>query len=439
MKPNERSSLREFNKSPFIKFPIKENISTTAHKISLMIQVQLGGVDLPTEKDFVVIRRQYLMEKGIVFERIQRLIRCIVDCKAYQCDAVATRHALDLARSISAEFWENSNLQLRQVPQVGPAALRKLVVSDINSVEKLQSQETATIERIMGKNPPFGRKTLDILAGFPLLWLTSAIVGKPIIKAGQKPKVNVKVQLGFLNTKTPVWNGSRPSLTFMAETSQGKLVRFWRGNVSKIGKEYEIKFCVELDTADDMIKCHLACDEIVGTLRYCRLDPGIPASAFPAPTLVQSALTMQNRESKVKPGEADEFGTDGIEDDELVAAVEEVEAPTSETGSDDFVDIDNFDIIPADISSKKVRTEDTDSVQMENGKWTCNHQCRGGKLLKNGQPCKHKCCKEGLDKRPGPRRARTKVSDGVLPATVSLMNHSLPSALVNCFPLLILR
>src|SRR5271169_5614576 len=102
MKPSERVCLREFNKSPFIKFPIKENISTSAHKISLMIQVQLGRIDTPTSKEFLVIRRQFGVDTSIIFDRIQRLIRCVIDCKAGDRDAISTRHAADLARSLSA-------------------------------------------------------------------------------------------------------------------------------------------------------------------------------------------------------------------------------------------------------------------------------------------------------------------------------------------------
>jgi ATP-dependent DNA helicase HFM1/MER3 len=143
MKPNERVALREFNKSSFIKYPIKENISTTPQKIFLMVQVQLGGVDLPSNKDFLAIRRQFLVEKKVIFERIQRLIRCVIDCKSVDCDAISTRHALDLARSLAAEFWEYSNLQLRQIPQIGPAITRKLVANKVNSVESLANLDTA--------------------------------------------------------------------------------------------------------------------------------------------------------------------------------------------------------------------------------------------------------------------------------------------------------
>lgn len=365
---------------------------------------------MPTDKDFGIIRRQFLMEKCIIFERIQRLIRCIIDFKAFDCDAVSVRHALDLARSLSAEFWENSNLQLRQIPQVGPAAVRKLVTSNVNSVEKLASLDTATIERIMGKNPPYGKKTLDSLVGFPRLTLGSEIVGKPLIKAGQKPKVNVRAVLGFSNIKIPVWNGSRPSLTFMAETSDGKLVHFWRGSISKLEKGCELKFAVELWNPDEEIKCSVACDEIVGTLRSCRMDLGVPASVFPAPKLKQTVQPQTIKKERTSEG-VDEFDTDGIEDDELLAAVQRVEAPGSGEDSDGFADIDDFDDVPGGVDSQKLKRVTTESVQMENGKWTCNHNCRGNNLLKNGQQCKHKCCREGLDKRPGPRRVRPKVGD----------------------------
>jgi ATP-dependent DNA helicase HFM1/MER3 len=234
MRPAERPFLREFNKSPFIKFPIKDNVSSTAHKISLMIQIQLGGIEHPAEKEFTMIRRQFNTEKSIIFDRIQRLIRCVVDCKADDRDAVAARHALDLARSLSAEFWENSNLQLRQISGIGPAAVRKLVSNDVNSIEKLAGKDTASIERILTKNPPYGRKLLDSLSGFPRLSLISEITGKAPNRQGQNPKVNVRAIIKYLNFKIPVWMGKKPSLTLMAETTDGFLIHFWRGNIIKL-------------------------------------------------------------------------------------------------------------------------------------------------------------------------------------------------------------
>jgi ATP-dependent DNA helicase HFM1/MER3 len=409
MKPSERVCLREFNKSPFIKFPIKDTISTTAHKISLMIQVQLGGIEHPTDKDFMVIRRQFLVDKSIIFERIQRLIRCVIDCKSADCDAVATRHALDLARSLSAEYWESSNLQLRQVPNLGPVANRKFASNNVSSVEKLASLDTASIERIMGKNPPYGKKIQDSLIGFPRLTLVSGFVERTMLKVGQKPEVSVKAILGFKNPKVPVWAGRRPSLTFMAETSDGTLVHFWRGGIQKLDKGFEVKFTVELSSSEDEIKCYLTCEEIVGTICSSVLKPKLPASAFPAPKPAKKLEpTTQTKKKNETVGEGDEFGGDGIEDDEMLAAVKGIEVPASDYGSDSFADIDDFnkELVAVDLKKSQV-IEVSESIQMENGKWTCNHHCHGGQLLKNGRPCKHKCCHEGLDK---PRKVKRKVN-----------------------------
>lgn len=409
MKQNQRACLREYNNSPFIKFPIKDNaITTTAQKVSILTQAQLGGIEHPDGKDFGRLRRQFNTETIIIFERIQRLIRCVVDCKALDCDAIATRHALDLARSFSAEFWENSNLQMRQIPQVGPVAVRKLVGNGIKSAKQLASLDSATIERYMSKNPPFGKKMLDSLSGFPQLTLSSSITGKAAIKHGQRPKVNVKVLLGFTNARIPVWNGRRPSLTFMAETSDGTLVHFWRGNVQKLEKGYEMKFMVELSSSEDSIKCWIACDDIVGTQQSNVLKHGVPASEFPPPP----SIKVDTQEKPAACGgflSDDEFGDD-VGDEDLLAAATIVE--TGEAGggydSDTFADIDDFDHKPQ-ISIARVAkgVPGMESYRMANGKWACNHPCRDGNLLKSGKTCKHRCCHEGLDK---PIKLKRKVS-----------------------------
>ncbi|KAE8451600.1 hypothetical protein EG329_003673 [Mollisiaceae sp. DMI_Dod_QoI] len=408
MKPVERPFLREFNKSPLIKYPVKDNITHTAHKIFLMIQVQLGGIELPTEKDFTAIKRQFLTDKSILFERVHRLIRCVIDCKAVNCDAISTRHALDLARSLSSEFWENSSLQLRQIPQMGPVALTKLTSSGINTIEKLDGCDTATIERAMSKNPPYGKKIKDALIGFPRLNLAADIMGKVTVKPGHFPRVNVKAQLSYDNNTVPVWGCKKPSITFMAETSDGTLVHFWRGNILRLEKNYELRFNVELSGPAEIIRCWIACEEIVGTIKTCILQPSIPASAFPSPC-TNTATKTESPDATNKIHDEFDFGADEVGDDEMLAAVKGVEA-TSSYGSDDFADIDDFesDLKVTTKSKKKTKpmkesedskeTEMIESVQMANGKWTCNHICRDGAPCKNGKPCKHRCCKEGLDK-----------------------------------------
>lgn len=376
-----------------------------------MIQAQLGGVD-PNEKEFLAIKRQFMIDSSLIFDHSRRLIRCIIDCKLVDRDGVSTRHALDLSRSFSAGFWENSNLQLRQVPQVGPATTRKLSSSNINSIEKLLNLDTATIERIMGRNPPFGRTMLDSLAAFPSLSIGAEITGKVMSKAGNNPKVKIRAHLGYKNTKMPTWNGKTPALTFMAETSDGEMVHFWRGSIQRLTQGQDLKFDVSVSSSEDEIKCQLACDDLVGTLVVFNLKPDLPPSDFPLPKPGRQATPWARSNIRAIDSDGDgddDFGSLDFEDEEIIAVVKSIEAaPESDYGSDDFADIDNLDDIPIPNRSTNANTDEfLEPVKMENGKWTCNHACRGGHPLKNGQTCKHRCCHEGLDK---PRKLRRKVS-----------------------------
>ncbi|PQE33552.1 hypothetical protein CJF32_00003432 [Rutstroemia sp. NJR-2017a WRK4] len=404
MKPNERSSLREFNKSPLLKYPIKENISTTSHKIFLMVQIQLGGLETLSGNDFRVISRQFAMETGLILDRFHRLIRCVVDCKSIDCDGISTRCALDLARSVSAGYWENSSLQLRQVTHIGPALARKLASNNVTTVEKFANLDTSGIERVVGRNPPFGKKMKDELARFPQLKLTAKLTGRAFSKAGTAPKVKVSVFLGYRNKQVPQWHGKIPAVTFLADTSSGHLAHFWRGNIKRLSNEYEMKFNVELSSPSDEIKCSISCDEIVGTTQSCVLKPEIPASDFPSPKVVEqpkpNAELIQHETTETR----DEFGDD-IDEDAMLSAVKIVEE--IDHIEDDFVDIDNVDTSKSTNRKTAEEVVYSEPVRMHNGKWACNHHCRDGHPLKNGQLCKHKCCREGLDK---PRKVPRKKS-----------------------------
>ncbi|OBT87082.1 hypothetical protein VE02_05017 [Pseudogymnoascus sp. 03VT05] len=409
MKPTERAAFREFNKSPFIKYPIKENVSTTAHKISLIVQVQLGGVDPPNDKEFN--RRQYQTDKTLVFERIHRLVRCVVDCKAVDCDALATQNALELSRSISAEFWEHLPLQLRQVPSIGPAAVKKMVTAGINSVAKLIATDSATIERILTRNPPFGHKLLDTLKAFPRLTLTAEIMGR-IVKAGQLPKVKIRARLGLRNQKASFWRRRQISLTFVAGVSNGNLAHFWRGNIKNLEKGFEVHFSTELSNSSDAISCFLACDEIIGTVQSVILAPNIPDSLFPVvqPTQKVVPKVILSTDDSGGDSDADFEWDDNIADQDLLAAVKNAEESAGHTAEDNvvadqFIDIDDIANQQTAAPEENDNAERPEPVQMANGKWMCNHICGGGNALKNGKTCKHKCCHEGLDK---PRKLQKK-------------------------------
>jgi len=166
------------NKANGIKFPIKVDLALHAHKRSLLLQAELGSVEFPTDEQYSKHKRQYNQDKAFVFSHINRLIRCVIDCQIHLQDAIAVRNSLELARSLSARVWDNSPHQMKQLPNVGSVAIRKLVMGGVNSIEALEAAEPHRIELLMSRNPPFGQKLLASTRDFPKLRVSVKMMGK---------------------------------------------------------------------------------------------------------------------------------------------------------------------------------------------------------------------------------------------------------------------
>lgn len=178
LRGNEKKLFKEINNANGIKYPIKVDLALPAHKRSLIIQAELGGVEFPADDQYAKHRKQFQQDKIIIFSQINRLIRCIIDCHISLQDAVTTRHALELARSFGARVWDNSPYQMKQIAQIGPVAIRKLAVGGINSIETLEAAEPHRIEMLTSKNPPFGNKILASLKDFPKLRVSLKMMSK---------------------------------------------------------------------------------------------------------------------------------------------------------------------------------------------------------------------------------------------------------------------
>lgn len=170
--------FKEINKANGIRFPIKVDIAQPAHKRSLIIQAELGGVDFPPDEQYIKHRKQFQLDKTIIFSHLHRLIKCVIDCKTHLQDATAARNALELLRSFGARVWDHSPYQMKQIPQIGMVAIRKLTLGGIKSIEALEMSEPHRIDMLMSKNPPFGAKLLASLKDFPKLRVSVKMIGK---------------------------------------------------------------------------------------------------------------------------------------------------------------------------------------------------------------------------------------------------------------------
>ncbi|KIW02382.1 uncharacterized protein PV09_06203 [Verruconis gallopava] len=431
----EKSSYKEMNKSPQIRFPIPVNLDSPAHKVSLIIQSHLGGVSLPTDEKNVGNGYQYQSDTYFVFQHIRRLIRCIIDFKVADRDSVSLRNALFICRSIGARCWDDSPLQMKQLEKIGVAGVRKLVAAGIESIEALEAVEAHRIESILQRNPPFGHQVLDSARAFPKLRISLNVAGKPTVKAGYGAKVSIDAEIGFLNETPPsVFHNHPIFLVFLAETSDGKSVHFARASAKKVGKGQLIKFAVNLTSPAQAINCYVMCEEIAGTCTCATINPTIPSVAWPSDRVITNIVarpqgsknvmnTSRRRSSTPRAPEpftkpiADEFGDELLDEDDLIAVL-------YGTSATEYQHIDSF-ILPQTAKPSANSQTDTNSlvrenkadpqaqkqewkpIQLRNGKWECNHRC------KDKQGCKHFCCNHGLDKPPkAPKIASLSTEDG---------------------------
>lgn len=119
----------------------------------------------------------------MVFNHVNRLIRCVIDCMIVRENSVGILNSLELARSFGARVWDRSPLQMKQIEQIGVVSVRKLATAGITDIEALENTEPHQIEMILSKNPPFGVKLLARLKEFPKLRVAVKMVGKVRIMA----------------------------------------------------------------------------------------------------------------------------------------------------------------------------------------------------------------------------------------------------------------
>jgi ATP-dependent DNA helicase HFM1/MER3 len=178
LKANEKNLYREINGDPGIRFPIRVDLALPAHKISLLLQSELGAIEYPDSDQLQKHKFTFNQDKSLVFAHVNRLIRCLIDCQIARRDSIGIRNALELARSFGARVWDHSPLQIKQIEQVGVVTVRKLAAAGITSIEELEYAEAHQIEMVLSKNPPFGAKLLSRLKEFPKLRVGIKMLGK---------------------------------------------------------------------------------------------------------------------------------------------------------------------------------------------------------------------------------------------------------------------
>ncbi|KAG9565827.1 P-loop containing nucleoside triphosphate hydrolase protein, partial [Aureobasidium melanogenum] len=322
-------------------------------------------------------------------------------------DAVGIRNSLMLSRSLAARVWDDSPMVLQQIEQVGSVAVRKLVDAKITTMDEFSSTDPGRLELVLHKAPPFGMKMHRQVQMFPKLRVSLQMSGQPITKAHEHVAVKLKIDVGFLNDKTPIHYRNKPVFVIvLLGTSDGHRIEFFRISASKLQNINPITKTAYLTSPTQLLEAYVMCDDLAGTMQEAVLKPDIPLSAFRS--IKDTTADIGRDDQAVGPTltrlhsstDADEWDDGVLNDDDFIGA---------EPREDDFMDVDAlgqpmFSLAKNGKSKNKISVTNTVEAlgeqRLENGNYACNHRC------KDRNACKHKCCKEGLEKKPKPKKPK---------------------------------
>ncbi|TGZ77334.1 putative DEAD/DEAH box DNA helicase [Ascodesmis nigricans] len=260
----EKGLYKDLNKGNDIKYPLKEELVTPAHKIYILLQFEMGSQDYPLEQQYQKLKASMAQDKTIVFRHVHRIIHCIVDCLIHKEDGIGVNNALELARSLKARVWEGSVHELRQLEGLGPVAVRRLVLVGVRSLKMLEMMPAHQIEATLSRNPPMGTNLLKKVKCIPRFTAALEIVGK-LEYTATSVIVKLKAKIGYLNEAPPTrFRDSVIYGTFVVLRSDGHLVSFNKLPVHQLEGGKEIKFSATLTEHGQALSCFLSCEQIGG-------------------------------------------------------------------------------------------------------------------------------------------------------------------------------
>jgi len=101
-----------------------------------------------------------------------------------------------LERGLGSKAWDDSPLQMIQIPEIGAASVRKLVNAGIRSIEDLETIDAGRIETLVGRNPPFGLKILDCLRSYPKLRISLHVQPSSVSDESSSNKHTTDIKTG---------------------------------------------------------------------------------------------------------------------------------------------------------------------------------------------------------------------------------------------------
>ncbi|KAK7203674.1 putative DEAD/DEAH box DNA helicase [Myxozyma melibiosi] len=221
----EKKFYKEINSSNEIRFPFAKpnEITSYAEKVNLLIQAVLGRIEKPSYDGAGKHVVQMTADKGMVWQHVHRLSKCLIDCKSYVHDGASVRSALELMRSMNAEVWDGTPQVLLQVDGIGPVSMRKLIAAGIKTVDDLRLCDAFRIEHALGVSSGRAAKLLQDSEKIPRFKVALKKVSETRVKDG----VNLSVKISITVTNTNIvkfYHRQLITVSVLVDLSDGTLV-----------------------------------------------------------------------------------------------------------------------------------------------------------------------------------------------------------------------
>lgn len=364
MKQQNKKLYKSINENPLIMYPIKDkNIDQRSHKVNLIIQFELSGLEFPTFNGAMKGHYDFLIEKMMVFKNVPRILKAAIDVYVEKKDASTLVKMMELSRCIVARTWEKSSQVLKQFDGIGPVYAKQLMMKGIKTMNDAKTKLTRDkLEHFLGLKPGSGAKMMRSIERSPNLDLEIDQVKLTGNKVKFKVKVILKNNLNEVNLRA---NGCMVYISVVTEKG-GIVLDFRRLPLKKAIGVKSFTLETELNSPNDHIIVYLNCDELAGLGKQMKIE------------LVENYVK-------------------GLYDKEIVSP-EVIEMNHDDEFSDDFVEEeeDNNENRGPDISVEKPSNEEIINNGIPLGDLSiieCSHKCPDKSV------CRHYCCKHGIQRR----------------------------------------
>ncbi|KAL6950248.1 hypothetical protein ACO0QE_000924 [Hanseniaspora vineae] len=382
VKHNEKTFYRDLNQNQGIRFQHKEKgknnpvIHETEQKVSLLIQQELGGVDLSACRDYGRLLHALNQDKFFLFKHCLRILKCMVDCFVKKKDGISLKNTLLLMRSINGKCWDDSPMVLRQIQNIGVVSVRKLAKHGVNSIKHMKVLTATQIEYYLGLNVAGGIKFKNSVALIPELKIN---VSEPVVtKLGSALMGTFKIKI---KADFPYDSSARQKnyADILCVRNDGLLVDFRRILVSKIQNSKVFTLQTEFDDLEHDYCFSIGCEEIAGINESCVVDT---RKYVPADAAKSVGLSLEDSDT----------------DEDIVQLLQHkghCAKALSENHKDgnDNTNSSNHNKNRINKNSnhhKESAGKKEERKRLDNGNFACLHTCR------DKMSCRHLCCKEGV-------------------------------------------